>query len=61
LTLKETPSIRVDLLTSAGQIEVMWPVIGRVNGSRVVGRIGEGDQGTLVVRTGSGDIQLNER
>jgi DUF4097 and DUF4098 domain-containing protein YvlB len=61
LTIQESPSIRVDLLTSEGQIDVLWPVVGRVNGSRVVGRIGEGDEGTLVVRTGSGNIQITER
>ncbi len=61
LTLQESPSIRVDLSTSAGQIDVLWPVIGRVNRDRVVGRIGEGDQGTLVVRTGRGNIQISER
>jgi hypothetical protein len=61
LAIQESPSIRVDLLTSEGQIDVQWPVIGKANGDRVVGRIGEGNEGTLVVRTGHGNIQITER
>jgi DUF4097 and DUF4098 domain-containing protein YvlB len=60
LSIQESPNVRVDLLTIDGRVDVSWQVIGRVNDVRVVGRIGEGDEGTLVVRTGSGNIQISE-
>jgi len=60
LTIQESANIRVDLLTNDGQVDVPWQVIGRVNDSRVIGRIGEGDEGILIVRTGRGKIQVSE-
>jgi hypothetical protein len=60
LNIQESPDIRVDLSTNEGLVDVSWQVIGRLNDVKAVGRIGEGDEGTLVVRTGSGNIQVSE-
>jgi DUF4097 and DUF4098 domain-containing protein YvlB len=61
LVLPASLSAKVDLDTGAGTINVGFNVEGRVTKQHVQGTINAGDQGTIQVDTGTGNIDVIRR
>jgi hypothetical protein len=61
LTLPDDPNVKLDLGTSTGWIRVGYEVYGQVRTRSVQGTIGSGDEGTILARTGTGNIALGRR
>ncbi len=61
LVLPADLSVKVDLGTGVGSIDVEFTVVGQVSKREVVGVIGGGDQGQIYAHTGTGSIDLIRR